>query len=353
MGVTRAELNRIAEEQERLMLSAFLSVIEDIRDNATVSEIARLLTLGDIEGVIRLLALDEATWSPVIEQARQAYIVGGTTGAAQIGAIPAAAVAVSEATRPTIVFRFNPRNPRAEQYLANQSSRMIVELVESQRAMVRESLAVRLAEGMNPRQSALDLIGRVNRATGRREGGFIGLTSQQDGWIRTARAELESLDPNYLNRKLRSPKFDPIIKRAIKTGTPLKRAEIDSMITAMQARTERYRGQVIARTESINALRAGQEQAIDQAVSAAEVGPNEISRKWDATGDSRTRPDHIEMEGQKRGYKEPFKAPDGSLLLYPGDSSLGASKSQTIQCRCRAVTRIDFAGRLARIEGFA
>ena len=128
------------------------------------------------------------------------------------------------------------------------------------------------------------------------------------------------------------------------------------MITAMQARTQQYRGQVIARTESINALRAGQFEAIKQAAIKGDIDPRDVSKAWDSSSDARTREDHLLMEATYRdnpiGLESAFIAPDGSRLLYPGDWSLGASGAQTIQCRCKAVYRIDFAGSLRRVEGF-
>lgn len=338
-------LTKIATDQERLMLQAFRAVIDDIRDNVTLNEIARLLELGQVGAVIDLLAMDPVTWAPLQEQIRASYLAGGLAGAAQIGA-------VSTAVGGKLVMRFNVRAPRAEEWLRRFSSERIVETAQSQREMARRVLTEQLAAGVNPRTAALDLIGRIDRRTGNRVGGFIGLTDQQAQWIKSARAELEALDERYLERKLRDKRFDAKFKRAIATGRPMPKADIDAAITQMQARAERYRGETIARTESINALRAGQEQAISQAVEQAGVLPEDIERKWDATGDGRTRPDHARMEGQKRGYGVPFTAPDGSKLMYPGDSSLGAPGSQTIQCRCRAVTRIDFAGQLRRIEGF-
>ena len=69
---------------------------------------------------------------------------------------------------------------------------------------------------------------------------------------------------------------------------------------------------------------------------------DQIIRKWSSAKDARTRHDHLAMDGQTiRGLSAPFTAPDGSMLAYPGDTSLGASARETIQCRCQAQYQID------------
>ena len=196
------------------------------------------------------------------------------------------------------------------------------------------------------------MVGRVNKTSGKRIGGFIGLTSQQAGWVANARSELESLDSHYFTRELRDKRFDATVRKAIRDEKPLTNSQVAAMITSMQNRTMKYRGDVIARNESIKALRAGQYNAIRQAMAKGQLEEQDVSKVYDATGDSRTRGDHLLTEGQRRSFSEPFQYPDGSLVLYPGDDSLGAPAKQTVQCRCKVDYRIDFIGRAVRMEGF-
>ncbi len=87
----------------------------------------------------------------------------------------------------------------------------------------------------------------------------------------------------------------------------------------------------IARTEVINAGRAGQYYADGQSGIV-------IGKQWRSANQDRTRAGHRAANNQIVAINEPFYVANGSgqlePLLFPGDSSLGASASNVIQCRC-------------------
>ena len=340
-------LLQIQTTQERAVLRAFRDVIQSIDDQVVLREVVALLEVNNVDGVIELLGLDAETFEPFNESIRQSYLTGGLTGAQQIGTIPS--------TYGTLVARFNVRNPAAEEWLRNTSTRLAVEITDDQRTAVREQLTMALAEGKGPRNAALDLVGRINKDTGHREGGYVGLTSQQMKWTSEAERELRELDPNYLNRKLRDKRYDKMFKIALGSDKPMTEAQITAATSALRTRTLRYRAEVIARTESINALRAGQHQAIEQAIAKGNLDRRDFTKFWDATGDSRTRLDHMMMEqtyAEGIPFDQAFIAPDGSRLLFPGDTELGATGKQVINCRCRERVQYNAAGKLRRLEGF-
>lgn len=91
------------------------------------------------------------------------------------------------------------------------------------------------------------------------------------------------------------------------------------------------RARVIARTETHRAANAG-----------AMVNANDkgyvLQKKWFSVMDNRTRHDHETLDGQVVDKDQPFTVVDKEgitqKLMYPGDVSLGANASQTVNCRC-------------------
>jgi hypothetical protein len=340
-------LDLIAQQKERDMVKAFAAAVADIKNTVQLNELESAIERQDADAVVRLLGIDRAAFEQVDDEIYQAYRTGGLTGVEQIGRIPT--------ELGNVAFRFDMGAPAAIDWIRAESSQLVTEIVTDQVAMIQQQLERGLELGNNPRTTACDLVGRYNPETGRRTGGTIGLTTQQTGWINKARDELLSLDKNYLTRELRDKRFDSVIQKAIEDGKPLTKAQIDNAINRMQSNTLRFRGEVIARTESINALRAGQFQAVQQSLDVGELDSQDASKAWDATGDSRTRLDHWQMEAKYKDgipINEAFQFPDGTEAMYPGDNSLGASAKQVIQCRCRNVIKIDFIGKQVRMEGF-
>jgi hypothetical protein len=243
-----------------------------------------------------------------------------------------------------VVGRFSAGDPRSARWLTNHSSTLIREIIEEQRELAREKLAQGMREGRNPRSLVDDLVGIFDRSKQQRVGGIIGLTRQQAEWGATAEAELR--DParwgEYLRRKRRDKRLDRVLRRAQREGRGLTADEARKLRARYEDRLLALRGETIARTEAITALHQGQDAAIRGLVDGGKVNASQVKRVWDATGDSRTRSSHLAMEGQRVGMDEPFTTPSGARLLYPSDTSLGASASETIQCRCTVRVEIDY-----------
>jgi Phage Mu protein F like protein len=191
-----------------------------------------------------------------------------------------------------------------------------------------------IEQGRAPRAVALDLIGRTD-STGRRTGGIIGLTSRQAEYVRNAREQLLNQDPAYFTRGRRDKKYDALVRKAFAAGKAPAQADIDKITARYSDRLLQLRGETIARTEGINAYRAGNIEAYRQMVDSGAVREDQLAREWDSTLDSRTRLQHMAMEGvQVRGLTQPFTMPDGTQMMHPGDASRGAGADQIINCRC-------------------
>ncbi len=82
----------------------------------------------------------------------------------------------------------------------------------------------------------------------------------------------------------------------------------------------------IARTEMIGGARTGQFHADDQSGMV-------IGKTWKSAHDSKTRSAHAAADGQTVRFNETFIV-GGEELMFPGDTSHGASAKNIIQCRC-------------------
>ena len=56
-------------------------------------------------------------------------------------------------------------------------------------------------------------------------------------------------------------------------------------------------------------------------------------KKWNTMGDSKVRTSHKRASGQIKFLEEPFILGD-SLMMFPLDTSLGASAKEIVNCRC-------------------
>lgn len=339
MAKPPAELDRLLDRLEARIAAAFAASIEDMRDAVNFSALVAHLRAGNTEAVMRTLNLQPDMFAPLDEALTQGFADGARY---EVGNH---SVPDPDGVGP-FVLRFDRRAPRAEQWARENSSRLIVEILDDQRDMVRSVISDEIARGVNPRQTALDLVGRVDAVTGTRRGGFIGLTSQEAGYVQNARTQLLGGSPAdlraYLTRTRRDKRFDHHVTRALETGEPIPPKAIDRMVQRYKDRLLKTRGDRIARTEALTSLNAGRKEGFQQLVEKSGVPSDRVTKVWDATGDGRTRDSHIAMDGQSRPVDEPFVSPNGYRLQYPGDSSLGASAAETIQCRCWVNYRIDY-----------
>lgn len=63
------------------------------------------------------------------------------------------------------------------------------------------------------------------------------------------------------------------------------------------------------------------------------IAEGKTLKQWITMRDKKVRETHRAVDGKKIPISEPFSV-GGSLLLYPRDSSFGASSSEIVGCRC-------------------
>lgn len=326
-------LDALSEE----MRSAFFLAIQTIVDEAVLNEIEQAVADGDAQRIVDLLGFSPASLRPISRAFEDMFERSGDWVNDSYPRLP---------NNPVI--RFDLRNPRAEQWLRYKSSSLITNITDDARSNVVAMLAAGMEAGRNPRNTALDIVGRIDPTTGKRVGGVIGLSEQQQFWSRSFRTDLEQLNPRYFDKALRDKRFDPIVRRAIESGQPLSKAQIDKMVYRYRDNALRHRGEQIGRTESLAALNAAELESVRQLLERDIVREKDVGREWDSAGDGKVRNSHKLMDGQVVGIDEPFITPAGFGMMHPGDNSLGAPANEIIGCRCRAKTKIDWIGATMR-----
>lgn len=337
----RSRIEQLTDEWEPKVKAAFFAAITELVSRAEINRIVERLERGDIAGAIEAVHLDPAAFRTLDASIAQAFDAGG---ASQIGALPR----LTDPQGNRFIIRWDARNIRAENWLRDHSSTLITRIVEDQRTAIRGVLERGMIDGLNPRATALDIVGRVNRATGRRTGGLVGLSAPQAAAVEKARQALLSGDPDglraYLALARRDHRFDAAVKKALADGRALDKASVDRIMGRYADRLLALRGETIARTETMAALNQSGIEAMQQAVDAGAVQADTVTKIWHTARDKRVRDSHAAIDREVVGMNAVFS----NGLAYPGDPSGGAH--EVANCRCWQELRIDFTAALIAEE---
>lgn len=140
------------------------------------------------------------------------------------------------------------------------------------------------------------------------------------------RANLLKATPNEVYGAVKT-----IVDAATTNGAsiPDVTAQIDELLDATHGDKWKNRAATIARTEVVGAYNGGTHDAFSMIVEASpDVG---WVKRWLATDDTRTRPDHREADGQVVLFAQPFIV-GGFMLMHPHDPT--APPKETVNCRC-------------------
>lgn len=333
-------LEQLIEKIIPELSEAFSLAIADIVDRVTLKDIAQAVQLGDIDRAFRLLGYNEAAMRPVTATIERAYEAGG----AAVGATFPKRLVTPDGPA---VFRFDIRNIRAEKWVREKSASLVERIGNDTLNNMRNIISTGLENGRNPKNIALDIVGRIDPVKNRRIGGIIGINQRQQLYVANMRRDLENLDQRYFTRKLRNRKYDSIVQRAFEKGN-VDSSLTNSLVSGYHDSMLKLRGNTIARDATIEALRGSEFEAMKQAQEMGAIGNRGVKRYWDSSGpDGITRDDHLYMDRQPPvGIDEPFVFPDGTKVMFPQDRSLPNNPrnlaKQTISCRCGVRTEIDW-----------
>lgn len=296
---------------------------------------------GNIEDAARALNIDASSFRALQKSVDNVFEAGGDEAARKVPKI-------TENNGSTAVFRFDIGSPSAAQYLRQSSSTLVTNITSDQLQVIRDTLADGIAQGRAPRRTALDLVGRVNKITGRREGGVIGLTSPQARYVETMRERLLSGDPKEMEKVFsmgrRDKRFDATIRAAIAAGKPLDAATVQKLAGRYADRLLQLRGETIARTETMAAFNKGQMASMRQAIFEGRVSAEVVVKTWHAFIDEKTRFTHRDLNKKTIAFNDLFQTARGRFMAHPGDPQGGSE--ERVNCRCWMETKIDFLAEL-------
>ena len=327
--------DELVEQLSLELQQVFLQVISRITNEALLVELIEKIKAGDPEAVFLILGMSKSSLRPIILQIENIYEQGGNFASAEYPKY-------LDTPQGRIVFYFDARNQRGENWLKYKSSELITNITEDTRVNVRNIVTEGLAQGRNPRSTALDIVGRINPLTNKREGGVVGLTTGQEIWVRNFRSRLENLDDKYFDAELRDKRFDKTVQAAIDSGRPLPREAVDNLVGKYRNSVLRHRAEVISRTETLEALSKSDYESIEQLIETGAIKRAAVQLEWDDVGDRRTRNEHRAMRGQTVPIGQPFITPSGVKMMHPHDRSLGATGKDVVNCRCRTKKVIQY-----------
>lgn len=333
--------DELLQRYEPSLAAAFRECIDGIRSTVVLKTVVDRLERGDVTGAVRAIQVEPQAFAALELALQEAFTAGGIN---MVQSLPQ--LVAPDGTR--VLFQFGVRNLMAETMLRNQSSMLLTNIVEDQREALRIAFEAGLSRGQNPTRTALDVIGRVSRVTGRREGGVIGLTSRQVEFVERARESLSTGNVEgmrrYLDMKTRDRRYDRTVANAIREGKPLPDATVASIIGRLTDRNLKLRGDTIALEETRTALFSVRDVAIRQQIEAGKFTAQEVTKHWRHSGSENPRMQHLEMAAHYRKdgvpLDQPFIAPDGTAMMYP--HAPGVPARHRIGCKCRVEYDIDW-----------
>lgn len=311
--MSERDMQDLLELVERHLGASWTQIIDWLRENNSLDDIEKRLHAHDIAGVIAELDTAAEKYADAI---LGGYIEAGDQEAAYLG---------GELDK---VVRFDEDNERAVRWAEDNELQIKHGVTEDAKQTVQQLLADGIQRGANPREIARDI----------RDS--IGLTPDRAAAVNSYRRALEQQDyANALSRQLSDGRSDRTIAAAQRDGRALTRDQIDTAVERYRRNHIDSRAFAIAHTDGLRAAHAGSRELFQQAIDDGHVEADQLEREWNHAPSAHPRPGHQAMNGQKRGFDEPFKNPEtGAELMYAGDPD--ADPSETIHCHCATTTTL-------------
>ena len=301
--------------------AAFLNSIRSVSDGVQYTALRDAIRVGDYGAALAAIDVEDAAFEPLRAALTETYAQGGVD-------------AITGQRWPTTV-RWNSATPQAETYARTTVGEHITVITTDMRDAIRWTVGDGLALGRSRDRIALDIAGRIG-ASGKREGGMIGLNRNQAAWVANMRRSLETNPETAMRFKGWDKRFTSLVT----SGKPLTAAQIDRITGVYTNKLLLSRGRTIARTERGLALNMGAMEGWRQALAKTGISDLAVIKEWIHTGRSAVdRITHQAANGQKvRGLNTMFDI-GGVLMLMPHDPN--AMAKDVINCECLVKISLD------------
>ena len=327
------QIEALLKAQTPLIRAAFEAAIANAHRSLDFTGLVAAIEQNDLGRVFDLLRINQAALFPLDEAIRVAFIAGGTSVIAPRGIVGG--------------FGFNGRHPVAERIIAETGARLVSEIGSPGPEVIRTILLRGQVQGTGADRVARQLAGTINRITGIREGGILGLDGPRALRAENVRAILS--DPARIAEYFKADgtprytstgrNFDAMVRRAIKEGRALPSADLERVARAHEARLLKARGNAIAQNEAFTAQARGRNEAYRQMLDNPDV--ESITKRWQHSSLQHPRLDHMRLDQVTVNFDDAFPPmDDGAILAYPHDPAGGPQHS--ISCRCTVVYQPKF-----------
>lgn len=308
--MSERDIKRLLALVEKHLGKSWVEIADWLRDQNSIDAIEQRLLAGDYAG---LVAEVESAARRFATEAHEQFMRAGRAGSKWLDD--------QIADR---LIRFDVTNARAVRAAQRNELELVYGLTAETREVIRTVIVDGQRAGLNPRSIARDIRDSIT------------LTPTQARHVANYRRQLESGEWGAaMRRELRDARSDRTLRRLARDGAPLSEAQIDKMVERYRKNYIAYRAETIARTESARNVHAGLQEAFTQAVERGDIEADQLVREWIAGPRTpNAREQHQEMNGQQRKFGEPFVAPDGTLLMWPGDGP----PEHSANCRCTVAT---------------
>lgn len=332
----RRIIKALLDSLEPKIRDAFLLAIQTAVDSIDARALIEALQARDIEGAVALLRIPDGVLFPLDDAIRGGYVEAGSS------------VALSLPNAMRGGFGFNGRHPRAETWISRIGGELIAGIQADTITMARETILQGMVDNVTPSEVARSLVGTVNRVTGKREGGFIGLDGPRAHRLAQVTAGMKT--PEGVQDLVTLRNGVPTVRYKVNAATErrilaaYRRGEAvapaDRAISERQLSNKllKERGETIARNEAFTAQAEGRDEAYRQIMERGDV--ESISVRWQHNLSQVPRPDHVAMDGKTIKLGETFDFGDAKMR-FPHDPAGGPKHS--IGCRCVAVYRVNVA----------